>query len=57
MTNNLITLLGAHSMFIINIPMGSGNFVHPNISILFWITIGLLCGHYYKTFKFNGMIK
>jgi len=49
-TNNLIVLLGAHLLFLFNIPMGSGNFIHPNHSILFWTTIGLLSGHYYNFF-------
>ena len=49
-TNNLTVLYGAHILFILNIPMGSGNFIHPNHSILFWTTIGLLGGHYYNFF-------
>ena len=55
MTNNLSVLLGAHLIFIFNIPMGSGNFIHPNISIIFWITIGLLSGHYYNFFHVKSI--
>jgi len=50
LSNNLIVLFGAHLLFVLNIPMGSGNFIHPNHSILFWTTIGLLGGHYYNFF-------
>ena len=50
MTNNLLVLLGVHLIFVFNIPMGSGNFIHPNISIIFWVTLGLLSGHYYNFF-------
>ena len=56
LTNNLIVLLGAHLLFLFNIPMGSGNFIHPNHSILFWTTIGLLSGHYYKLFHKQKII-
>ena len=51
LTNNLVVLFGAHLLFIINIPVGSGNFIHPNHSILFWTTVGLLSGHYYRLFN------
>ena len=51
LTNNLVVLFGAHLLFILNIPMGSGNFIHPNHSILFWTTVGLLSGHYYRLFN------
>ena len=33
LTNNLVVLLGAHLLFLFNIPLGSGNFIHPNHSI------------------------
>ena len=48
--NTLIAFLGAHLLFLFNISVGSENFLHPNHSILFWITIGLMSGHYYNFF-------
>ena len=57
LSNNLIVLLGAHLLFVLNLPMGSGNFIHPNHSILFWTTIGLLSGHYYNYFHTSKIYK
>lgn len=49
--NNLRSLLGALIIFIINLPMGSGNFLHPNHSIIFWLSVGLFSGFYFKKYS------
>tara|TARA_Y100000816_G_C26068142_1_gene561489 strand:- start:361 stop:1233 length:873 start_codon:yes stop_codon:yes gene_type:complete len=49
--NNLRSLMGALIIFIINLPMGSGNYFHPNHSIIFWLTVGVFSGHYFNKYS------
>lgn len=49
--NNLRVLLGSLIIFIINLPMGSGNFLHPNHSLIFWFSVGLFSGFYFNKYS------
>ncbi len=48
---NLTIFFAFSILFIINFVGGSGNYLQPNISILFWLIVGILGGHYFRFFN------
>ncbi len=48
MHTNVCTLICLTLVYFINLPAGSGQLVQPNLCSLFYVTVGVIMGHYHR---------